>query len=177
MKNKRDLCRIRDFKIVVIFLFAFFAFAEMGESQNKDESSIVHIENGVVFKGEKVLFIDFKKLDYPELNLSDDGTKKTSDEILKNSIIDYTDDGTLHVFDSKNSDRYAQIIETEKSFTYKIKGRKAFVYNKAGDRSLLKVLFVKTLKAPKETDDPYYPCMVLYLECKWFQGNYEIQCE
>lgn len=185
MIRKNALCHIKVgfFKnnyifciAIVLFVVTFTAYSKDLEKGNESNTAKLTWENGVAFQSGKALFIDFRKIDDAELNMTEGELKKSKTNSLKAAVIEYTDPDLIHVYDAYKNDRYGRIDETERTYKYKINKNKAYLVNDKGEKALVNITFVNYLSEPKKRDEETFPCMVIHWSCKWFEGDYEIRC-
>lgn len=183
MIRKNVLCHIR-YNLRIFFvitamtgIFIFICCAQSLAKHSELKKTKVTWENCVAFRSGEAIYIDFKKLVYGEMELSESAVKNSKTEQLKDSIIDFIKPDLIYIYDSLKNDRHRQLSKTEKIYNYKIVKEKTYIGNRKGEWTPLKIKFLKNLEAPKQREEEYYPCMVIYLECKWFSGEYEINCD
>ncbi len=157
-----------------------------GENKKETEITLIKLKNerniiwkkGFAIRNDTVLLFDPKEM-YLGFYLSDREVKKINSEILPYSII-FCGGNIIEAYNSPKRDRYNYIIETERVFCYKISGYTLYLkdpFEEKGKWEPVKIRFIKELKPDPDREHAQYPCMLVYLETKWFKGEYELECE
>ena len=135
-------------------------------------------KNGVAFRNGKAMLFDPKQT--AGLFKSKKEIQQSQSEILKYSVFHDIANCMFFVFDSRRDDPYKFIVETEKILCYKISDNTLYLKDpleKEGKWEPVKIRYIKEIKPDPDREDEQYPCMLVYLETKWFKGEYELECE
>ena len=127
--------------------------------------------HSITFENDWAVKIDSKIIGGTELTLWTQGEKLKSGAVLKNALLTFDDENDLFVCDVKKEKPFINISGTEKIFKVKNGKNKIFIKDKKGNWDELKIKFIKEMPE-KEHAEEKYPCMLLGLSCKWFQGKY-----
>lgn len=144
----------------------------------KNDKSIT-IKNGVVFKdGKAIAFFPFEE--FFSLSLSRESIRQSKEDILHAVELFFSDAMVLNIGDSKKTNPYFVLPETERELCYKIDGYTLYLkdpLDEKGEWEPLKIRFIEELEPDPDREHAQYPCMRVYLETKWFRGEYEVECE
>ena len=138
----------------------------------------VLIKNGVVFKNKKALML--LPTEVIAAYMSRKSIEQSNEEYLKAVELFFSDAMILHITDSYKNNPYFTLPETEKCLCYKIEGYNLYLRDpleKDVKWEPVKIRFIKELKPDPDREHAQYPCMLVYLETKWFKGEYELECE
>jgi len=124
-------------------------------------------------RGGKALYIDPYKLEFPELLISRESIRDSKDEIIKAAGLVWTDEALL-VFNSEKAHLRAILWDTKRSLFYKIEDNRTLLSEDGDDWDVLQVEIVDDREGPPRGPDRIVVYMIVYLECKWFKGDYKI---
>lgn len=131
---------------------------------------------GIATIDKKPLYIDPKKLDQSFMVISEKYIKKYQDEkkekIPAGKLI-WKDNGIM-TLDTLIDEPYSQISKTRTIYQYKIQNNQMFL-SKDGiewDQLFIEIVDDKPKFSKTRIDPPVY--MIIYLKCKWFEGEYEL---
>lgn len=117
--------------------------------------------------------LDYKDSSSMQMVLTDEAIKKISTDIIKGGRIFWDEEGLL-VYDIKNKPPYYfQVNDSEKQLKYKIENKTLYIseYGKNWEKVKVKII---NANPPKLKKDEEPVVLIIYLECKWFKGEYEL---
>ncbi len=130
---------------------------------------------GVVLIDGKPSYFDPSGLLNPDLFMSAGYRKNIDGEIIKAGNIFANDrDGLLYIIDTKKDDPYSILIKTRRTIKYKVENHALYVSGDGKQWEEVKFRVVNDKEHISE-DDPYLTVYwVIYLECSWFKGEYDV---
>jgi len=132
------------------------------------------VRNGVAFVNDQASF--FVQQKSGKLFLEKTNIEKSKDDLVKSARLLFNENNELYVFDVFRDNPQMILQTSRRKFCYKVSNNKMFLSGIDGSWQL-RMRFIKVLEEDKQNTNPQYPCSLVYLETKWFKGEYEIYCE
>lgn len=143
----------------------------------KSDNSVT-IKNSVVFKdGKAIAYFPFG---FAFLYLSRESIRQSKEDILHAVSLFFSDAMILSIDSSYKENPYFTLPEMQMQLCFKIDGYTLYLkdpLDEKGEWEPLKIRFIEELKPDPDREHAQYPCMRVYLETKWFKGEYEVECE
>lgn len=143
-------------------------------SNLKEEKIDIQYHNGVVLVNGEPKYLDPNYLEVPELFISVDYVKKLNGEIVKAGILRFLKEPKLSIYDVSKSQLNLALIDTRRELMYKVENCTLYISENGTkwDEVYFRVVNDKPHKDKYDSSIIIY--WVVYLECPWFKGEYEI---
>jgi len=143
--------------------------------QKQETKSIEQLENNKILNaaGEEYFF---NPADYQTGRMvpTKKMIKNTTGDIIKGAILVWFPTGGLRVYDSEKNDPYFELVETKLKLKFKTSDEKLYISDDGVNWGKVTVRLIDNNppkpKDPKEAE----VIKILYLECPWFKGEYEL---
>lgn len=141
-------------------------------SKKINEKNII-FKHGVATYNNKALYLDPNKLENPGLEYSKEYRENYKSNILPNSIIGVVEGNELWIYSSEKDDPYFKMVDTKRMFKFKIENYELLLSLDGKDWEPVKVSIVNENPNVKNVAGEEV-LIIIKLECKWFNGEYEI---
>lgn len=141
------------------------------KAENKVNDCGITIRHSIVFKGDLAVKINQKTMGTGELFLWSGDAKSRDGKILKNALLSFDDKDDLLVGDATKKKPFIGITVPMREFKVKNLNNKIFIKRNDGEWERLLIKFIREIPEG-EHEEETYPCMLLEIKCKWFEGKY-----
>jgi len=164
-------------KVYILFLLSILlciSNCNQAASESQITDNGIEFKHGVAIQNGKALYIDHKKMEgIAAIVISEDSIKRSTSEILEASHISFIGKNKIYVTDSKRDDPYFELVDTERVFLYKIMNNRMYISEDGKSWSKLNVRIIRIYNGKfGKYEEPTY--MTIYLECKYFKGEYDL---
>ncbi len=144
------------------------------ESVVKNTEGIT-VQNGVAFINNKAMFFVPQKSG--KLFLEKTNIEKSKDDLVRSARLLLNENNELYVFDVFRDKPQMVLQASRKKYCYKIHNNRMLISDVDGSWQMLRIKFIEVFEADKQNANLQYPCALVYIKTKWFEGEYEIYCE
>lgn len=159
--------------VILLLLLSVSVFGNIPANNRENSEDIRYIYGIVVINGEPAYF-DPQYLENPDVFMSWDYAKTIDSEIIKGGrLFFYYSEPIVIVKDTKKAPRsFSSVAEIK--LRYKIENRTLYVSEDGENWEVVIFRVVDDKKRVDKYDSSITIFWVIYLECKWFKGEYEI---
>ena len=127
---------------------------------------------GVAVQDGNALYIEPTRLESIYLFLSKESIRSCKNEIIEAGLLLWGEN--LWIYDFEKDRPYRQLWDTERTLFYKIENNRSMLSEDGNDWDVLQVEIVDDRERPPSGPERIVVYMIVHLECRWFNGDYEI---
>ncbi len=160
--------------IITLFVICVAVKSNVETKQTEPEVNIIP-GGGIVSINGKPKYFDPSGLVNPDLFMSPSYRNKIKSDLIKAGVIlvDY-EDSLLYVYDVKKEEPYWRLTESKRIIKYKVENDTLYVSANGKQWEKVKFKVVSDEEHIHEDDPSITVYWTIYLECKWFKGEYDI---
>lgn len=161
--------------LILLLVLVINSGEQKAQSNNEEQKDNIEIVYGVVIVNGQPKCIDPNYFEVPDLVVSENYRQKINSEIIKaGRLIFLTPEPKLLVYDIKKDQPGFRFVDTKRELKYKVENHTLYVSADGIGWEAVKFKVVND-KPYKDKDEPFVTIYwVVYLECQWFKGEYEI---
>ena len=141
-------------------------------AKTSEKKSSITWKHGVAVQDRKALYIDPIRLESRYLFISEESIINCKNEIIKAGLLLWGEN--LWIYDFRKDRPYRQLWDTERTLFYKIENNRSMLSEDGNDWDVLQVEIVDDRERPPSGPERIVVYMIVHLECRWFNGDYEI---
>ncbi|HBR30012.1 MAG TPA: hypothetical protein DD789_11330 [Firmicutes bacterium] len=163
-------------KAIIITVLVIIAISgnENVITEGKEQQDNIEIVFGVVIVNGQPKCIDPNYFEVPDVVMSENFKQKMNSEIIKAGRLSFLTEPKLLVYDIKKDQPGFLLRNTKRELKYKVENQTLYVSDDGIEWEAVKFKVVND-QPHKDKDEPFVTIYwVVYLECRWFKGEYEI---
>lgn len=160
--------------IILILVLAIYSGEQKAQANGEEQENNIEIVFGVGIVNGEPKYLDPNYFEVPNVIMALDYINKIDSDIIKAGHLLFLGDSRLLIYDSKKNRPNLRIVKTQREFTYKVENQTLYVSDNGIEWEPVKFKVIND-QPHKDNNDPSITIYwVVYLECQWFKGEYEI---
>jgi len=161
--------------ILSVIWISFISVYTLSNNENENKISEIEFNTGVALINGKPSYFDPSGLLNPDLFMSPGYRENIDEEIIKAGKLSVNpEDKLIYIFDTKRDDPYSILFETMRTIKYKVDNYTLYVSEDGNKWEKVNFKVVNNKEHIAEDDPLITVYWIIYLECSWFKGEYNI---
>ncbi|HHU82943.1 MAG TPA: hypothetical protein GXZ26_08070 [Firmicutes bacterium] len=163
------------FPMIMAILLLLLSVSVFGNilANNRENGEDIQYEYGIVVINGEPAYFDPQYLDNPDVFISPDYAKNIESDIIKGGKLYFDSDESIVIVEDVKKEQLGSAV-AYMELKYKVENRTLYL---SEDGENWEAVIFRVIDDKKHVDK-YDPSItiywVVYLECKWFKGEYEI---
>ena len=160
--------------LLIISVSIIFVSNRKALSNGNEIKNDIQYDIGVVLVNGEPKYLDPCYLEVPNVNMSIDYINKLDYEIIKAGNVLFLGNSRLVIYDINKNRPNIPLIKTKRELKYKVENQTLYVSSNGTRWEPVKFKVINDQPHKDKYDSSVTIYWVVYLECRWFKGEYEI---